>query len=814
MNYTAKHISNLLKNDVDLPQPDCEIQTVQIDTRIIKRSVGCLFAAISTEKNNGHEYIAAAHQKGVRNFLVQENKWINQFKDSNFFLVKNVIDSLQYLAKIHRESYSNPVFGVTGSNGKTIVKEWIAFLLSQAHHIHKSPGSYNSQIGVPLSIFPLNNRHEFAILEAGISQKNEMEKLAEMIQCEIGVFTFLGSAHAVGFNSEKEKLAEKLTLFKHAQKIVYPFDNQIIRKGLSRFSAKLFGWSRTDSNVFLYLKKETTKYDGTSLEIVVNGVDKNLWLPFRSTALIDNAITALVTVVISGMDLNSAITHCANLPEVDMRLRLSKGISNTLLVHDYYNADWHGLEVALDFMQLHAEQRKRILILSELKNIHLSTEEIYTSLQELFDANKFDQFIGIGLDWKPLNFEKVPNFESHNSINEFLDQLTISAYSGAIILLKGARTHRFEQLSRALRLQEHSARLEVNLTTLKHNLDFFRSQLRSSTKLMVMVKASAYGSGSAEVSSVLAYNNVDYLCVAYVDEGIDLRRKGIQLPIMVLNAEEESFQKMEQYDLEPEIYKFSQLTALQDLDSPLPIHLKLNTGMNRLGFGEEEIEKLILQLKTKRTTVRSLFSHLASSEQPSSDTFTEVQIERFTTMANLIESEIKQKPLRHILNTNGIIRFPAHQMDMVRLGIGLYGLGVPSSHEQSVQSIFSLKARISQLRNIQTDESVGYNREFIASKPCLIAIINIGYADGLLRLAGNGSFSVLVNGTSAPIVGNICMDMCMIDVSGIKDVKEGDSVEIFASYQDIKQLAECLQTIPYEVLTNISSRIPRIYLTD
>jgi len=609
LKYTAKNIQAILDCVANLPNPDSEIRSAQIDSRILTHASSALFVAIKTENGDGHQFIPEAYDKGVRNFLVEEKTFMVSTKRSrsvtypkaNFFLVQNVLESLQYLAKEHRAQFSIPVIGIAGSNGKTIVKEWLSEILEDNFFVHKSPGSFNSQIGVPLAVFPLNKNHEIAILEAGISTSNEMEKLAEIVDCELGIFTFLGEAHNAGFKDQEEKLSEKIKLFSKSKGIIYPIDNKLVKAKISKLNTAHLTWSWKDKKAYCFIEKTTSKFDGTQVQLSIDGTRKELWIPFKSKVQIENVISAMLAAIYYKVPFINIKKKVEQLSEVDMRLSLSKGINNSLLVHDYYNADLHSLEVALDFMDLHSNQREKVLVLSELSQTQLNIQEIFKIILQYKSLNRFQTFVGIGEKWKTVIPENNDHIFSYTNSESFLKNFDLKSFSGKIVLLKGARKHRFELLSKELRFQEHTARLEVNLTRLKENLDFFRQKLNPSTRLMAMVKASAYGSGSTEVSSVLAYNQVDYLCVAYVDEGIELRLQGISTPIMVLNAEVGSFEKMVQYDIEPEVYKLSQLEHLIGMNSAPRIHLKLDSGMNRLGFRRNQIEnttnKSILFLK-------------------------------------------------------------------------------------------------------------------------------------------------------------------------------------------------------------------------
>ena len=816
MNYTAEYIANELGADASILNfPKLAIRDIAIDSRIISNGQDTLFAALKSDQNDGHRFIADAFNKGVRTFLVADFQGIDFSEKANFIIVEDPLAALQLFAKKHQSKFDLPVIGITGSNGKTIVKEWISFLLSDKYFVHKSPGSFNSQIGVPLSIFPINDHHEYAVLEAGISEVNEMEKLAKIIQCDIGVFTYLGSAHDSGFKDREEKMLEKAKLFTKSSTLIFPEDDPIVSKVLTTFEGKKLGWSRINRKAFCHIISSEDKVDGTQLSIMLDGIPRSIWIPFQSKALVENALSAVITAYYCNIPFENIASIVGRLPEVDMRLMLSKGINNSTLIHDYYNADLHGLEVALDFMNVHANQRKKILVLSELNQVATSDNDFNKIIKSAKTNKRFDQFIGIGKRWKKIiHSANNDEFFTYDNSEEFLSQFNFSEFKDSIILLKGSRRFQFEKLSQQLRFQSHSAELSINLSTLKSNLDFFRRQLSSETQLMVMVKASAYGSGSAEVSKMLAYNQVDALCVAYMDEGIELRRQGIELPIMVLNADPTGFHTMAQYNLEPEIYKIQQLEQLIEMKTPPAIHLKLDTGMNRLGFKAIELPAIMAFLQNSKLTVRSIFSHLAATDDPNHDAFTNQQVHEFINLANQLDQQLGYRPKRHILNTLGILRFPQYHFDQVRLGIGLYGIGVGKPWSSQIASIFSLTASISQIKTIQPGESIGYGRNMKATKLMKIATVNIGYADGLLRKAGNGRFSLKVNGQMAPTVGNICMDMCMIDITAIDQVKTGQRVEIFSDSDSIDTLAASLDTIPYEVLTNISARIPRIYLRD
>ncbi|MFM9825476.1 bifunctional UDP-N-acetylmuramoyl-tripeptide:D-alanyl-D-alanine ligase/alanine racemase [Flavobacterium sp.] len=811
MNLSIQNIEKIIQSKRFGKTINGIINHVSIDSRSLQNNNKTLFFALVGPNNDGHKYISELIEKGVLNFVVTHVPKESETK-ANFFVVENTLDALQQFAAHHRNQYRLPIIGLTGSNGKTIVKEWLNFLLSPDFNIVRSPKSYNSQVGVPLSVISINDKHDLGIFEAGISKVNEMVKLESIIKPTIGVLTSIGSAHDEGFANTEEKIKEKLLLFKDSELLICQ-KNKLIDFHSSN-KTKKFTWSFIDSDADVFIVKKA--FEGNAkLQIHYVQTDFELEIPFQDEASIENAVSCMMVLLYLKYDIQTIQSRVSQLFPVEMRLKVKDGINNTTLIDDSYSSDFHSLKIALDFLENQKQHEKKTLILSDIFESGLSNEELYSKVSQLITSNKINRIIVIG--------ETISKFEnkfnhclSFKSTPEFLSVLDQFNFANETILIKGARHFHFESIVSVLEEKTHETVLEINLNAISNNLNFFKSKLKPTTKMMVMVKAFGYGNGGFEIAKLLEHHNVDYLGVAFADEGISLKNAGIKLPIMVLNPESTSFLAIIQHQLEPEIYSLKGLKAFLKIAEQLklnyfPIHIKFDTGMHRLGFEEEDLEGLIAILKGNTSVaVKSILSHMATSDAIEHKAFAQSQIVLFEKLSSKLMTALQIEPIRHILNTSGISNFPQAQYDMVRLGIGLYGVSNDSEEQKYLENVGTLKSIISQIRSIQAGESVGYGRRFIANKPSRIATIPIGYADGISRLWGNGLGFVIINNQSATIIGSVCMDMLMVDVTQI-NCNEGDSVIIFGESPTVSFMATQLQTIPYEILTSISQRVKRVF---
>jgi alanine racemase len=822
MSFSIHDIIKITEGHLVQERHDRLMERLLIDSRKLAHAGNGLFFAIKSQRNDGHHYIGEAYAAGVRNFIVER---IPPFEltDANVVVVGNSVKALQQVAAAHRKKFQIPVVGITGSNGKTIVKEWLNQMLCDDFTIVRSPKSYNSQIGVPLSVWNMEHVHSFALFEAGISMPGEMDALEKIIQPTIGVFTSIGSAHSENFLSKRQLIGEKLNLFAHCPVVICPEDGDI--------AALVQPWLATKTILLTPTAEHATRVtttNGAIIELKWNEVLLDFELPFRDKASVENCITCITLLLHMGYKPSVIQDRLRRLTALEMRLQLIEGENECILVNDAYSNDLHSLEIALDFLDQHARQQSKMVVLSDLFQTGLNDDELHKRVARLLEGKGIKRFIGIGssmmrhIHYYPEQSHFFPNTET------FLSQLSTDEYVKRAILIKGARDFRFERIVSAFQHQTHDTVLEINLNALAHNLRYFKSKLPASTKLMVMVKAFGYGSGAEEVASLLEFNKADYLAVAYTDEGVELRKAGISLPIMVMNPERSSLPTLIRHKLEPELYSFRTannfLQALQaadiagrpqsEEDGPYSVHIKIDTGMHRLGFIAEEMQELCAWLDAnKRVRVASIFTHLSASDDERHDDFTQRQLHQFNDACERIAMHVQTPFLRHALNTGGIERFPEAAMDMVRLGIGLYGVSASGEDQHFLQPPGKWKTIISQIKQIKGGESVGYSRAFVAPFDMTIATIPVGYADGLRRTMSNGKGYVMVRGEKAPIVGNVCMDMTMIDVSAMR-CNEGDEVEIFGEHITLLEFARMCGTIPYEVLTSVSQRVKRVYVSD
>ena len=810
MTFTLQNIIPVIDAKSAKNLPEFSIENISIDSRSLQNNQGTLFFALKGHNHDAHHFLENLIEKEVQFFVVEYIP--EHLKDkAHFIVVKNTLNALQQTAVFYRNLFSFPTIGITGSNGKTIVKEWLNFLLSPDFTIVRSPKSYNSQVGVPLSIFGSNKNHNLGIFEAGISTYNEMDKLQKIIQPKIGIFTHLGNAHNEGFSSISEKIEEKVKLFKDCEIVILEKENAIEKL----LTSETITWSFTDKNAIVFGKKKSNKNGFSNLTITYNNNTFEVEIPFQDEASLANAMTCICTLLYLKYDTDVIAERIKNLYPVELRLQVKKGINNCSLIDDSYSSDYQSLKMALDFLEQQKLHQKKTLILSDIFQSGLLLLELYEKVKSLIKNNNINRFITIG-DTIGTYLKDIPNIISFSSTQEFLQQFNLNSFENETILIKGARSFDFEEIVVILEEKNHETVLEINLDAISYNLNFYKSKLKPETKVMVMVKAFGYGNGGYEIAKLLEHHKVDYLGVAFADEGIDLRKAGITVPIMVLNPENSSFNAMIAYDLEPEIYSITGLKAFlkvaqQRNISSYPIHLKMDTGMHRLGFQKNDLEVLSEILKNNNFIfVKSIFSHLAASDDLTFKDFTLNQIHLFNEFYDKISSSLNHKPFRHILNTSGIFNYAEFQMEMVRLGIGLYGVGNSEEENKQLLNVSTLKSIISQIRTVEANESIGYSRKFMVKDNMQVATIPIGYADGIRRAWGNEKGYVLINNQKATILGNICMDMLMVDVSEIK-CKAGDEVIIFGEKPHVKEIANVTLTIPYEVFVGISQRVKRIF---
>lgn len=798
------------------------IKNIIFDSRTIISDEETLFIAFTSSRNNGHSYIEELYFKGIRNFMITESaEKYRQYKRANFIQVENSLESLQKLAKTYRNNYKNNITAITGSNGKTVVKEWLFQLLHKEKSVIRSPKSFNSQIGVPLSLLLLDNKYDTAIIEAGISFPGEMQKLEEMIKPSIGIITNIGNAHSKNFNSQRLKIAEKLKLFEESELIIYCKDYEKIDLEINKKysnSKKLFSWSKKEKADLEVLSTDFMQ-NSTEILTIHKGEKHNITIPFTDSASIENAISCLAYLVATNQAKEKIKKLFKTLLPVEMRLELKQGINNCSIINDYYNSDMSSLRIALDFLSIQNQHNNKSIILSDIIQSGEEKNELYRKISELIIKSGVKKVVGIGknLSLRKNLFSEVAEKAFFLNTDDFINSAFINNFNNETILIKGSRKFELEKISEKLMQKKHRTVLEINLSALTNNLNYYKSLLLPGTKIMVMVKAFSYGSGSYEIANLLQEQNVDYLGVAFADEGVALRKAGISMPIIVMNPEQSSFSNIVDFKLEPEIYNFKILREYAKFVKTQPgfvsnIHIKTDTGMKRLGFCEFETEQLIQELKQYgELRIKSIFSHLAGSDEEIHDDFTESQIEKFKKISTEIIREFDYKITRHILNSSGIERFPGAQFEMVRLGIGLYGFS-PNNSEK-LQNVSTLKSTILQIKKVKKGETIGYSRKTLAERDMITAVVPVGYADGLSRALSNGKGKVLINNKFAKIQGNVCMDMFIAEITDIECI-EGDEVIIFGDKYPATEIAEILNTIPYEIITSVSERVKRIYFKD
>jgi len=831
IHYTTLQIAQIVKGKWLNKNPSVQPPAyLSLDSRKIIFPEATLFLAIKNDNQDANLFIEVLYKKGVRNFITDDANFdVTKVALANVILVADSISALQKLAAYHRHDHlftQLPVIGITGSNGKTIVKEWLNQLLENYFSIVRSPKSFNSQIGVALSVLNINTSHNLGIFEAGISLPSEMKNLEKIISPAIGIFTNIGSAHDEGFKNRKQKINEKLILFKHAEQLIFPADNEELTHEIKTFKKKndrlkLFSWGKKSNNSL-----QVTGIKKTRSSSIINAVHKNkkisIQIHFTDEASIQNALHCLCVLIILNKADSKHLLQFNKLYPIAMRLELKQGINHCNIINDSYSNDLYSLEIALNFLTQQKQHNVHTLILSDILQSGVEPKKLYSKVASLAKQKKIDKFFGIGpgIFEHQNEFHTIKNSIFFKSTDEFLKGIFLSGFHDETILIKGARQFEFEKVSHLLEQKVHQTVLSINLNAIVHNLKVYKEKLNPGTKVMAMIKASGYGSGSYEIASVLEFNQVDYLAVAYTDEGIELRKAGITLPIMVMNINNSAFDSIINYTLEPEIFSFA---LLNDFTGYLkkseienyPVHLKIDTGMHRLGFMVDEVDSLCKKITNNNfIKVKSVFSHLAASEDPLEDDFTELQARLFNESCLKIKKSLGYSFDKHIDNTSGVSRHPELQMDMVRLGIGLYGIDSNIKMQPHLKNVSTLTTTISQIKKIKKGESVGYGRMGKVTRDSVIAVVRIGYADGYSRRLGNGNGKMMVKNKLVPVIGNVCMDMTMLDVTGINGLKEEDEVIVFGESLPLPKLALWAHTIPYEIMTSISQRVKRIYFEE
>ncbi|WEK36385.1 MAG: bifunctional UDP-N-acetylmuramoyl-tripeptide:D-alanyl-D-alanine ligase/alanine racemase [Candidatus Pseudobacter hemicellulosilyticus] len=827
MNYFIDNILSIIGGHFLHRQDNAPIEQLLIDSRKLIFPHTSLFFALHGPRRDGHDFIGSLYAKGVRNFVVSQPVDTSSLPGANIIQVADSLEALQALAAWHRSRFAIPVLGITGSNGKTMVKEWLNQLLDTRYAIIRSPKSYNSQLGVPLSVWAMNEHHELAIFEAGISTRGEMEKLADIIQPTIGIFTNIGEAHSEGFDSIAEKVREKLQLFRQAGTLIYCRDMPELQAAIIPFAGehpglRLVSWGRS-AEATLQVTSITSSRTDTVIQALYQQRPQEISIPFTDAASIENALHCWCLLLQLEVPATVIRQQLAQLSHVAMRLEMKNGINNCSVINDSYSADLSSFAIALDFLSQQAQHPRRTVILSDILQSGRTEQELYAQVAQALHQRGIDRLIGIGqtISRQEKIFKQagIPAIHLYATVAEFKAAFHQLHFHDESILLKGARVFEFEAIDRLLEQKVHQTVLEIDLNAVVSNLKHFQQLLRPETKLMAMVKAFSYGSGSFEIANVLQFHKVDYLAVAYADEGVELRKGGIDLPVMVMNVDESTFDVLVQYDLEPDLYapgllrSFAAFLKRQGIQQ-YPVHIELETGMNRLGFSLSQLPELLEALQGNLFKVQSVFSHLAASEDPQHDNYTRQQYNIFLEMVARLQQAAPYPFIRHISNTGGISRHPDLQLDMVRLGIGLYGIDSGEVHGAGLQEVSTLKSTIAQIKELKEGETVSYGRRGVVTRKSRIATVRIGYADGYPRALGNGVGKVWVNGRLAPVMGTVCMDMTMIDITGMPSVMEGDEVELFGKNLPVQEVARWAGTIPYTLLTGVSQRVKRVYFQE
>jgi Alr-MurF fusion protein len=818
INYRIEDIAQITGGALS-GERDRLIRQICTDTRRIDQPSENLFIALKGPSHDGHRFLQEAYAAGIRAFLVEKlPEFISLFAGSTFIIVPDSLASLQKLAAWHRSHFSGKVIAITGSNGKTIIKEWLAQIMQSTFQIARSPKSYNSQLGVSLSVLNISGAEQFAIMEAGVSQPGEMNRLQKILNPDFGLISNIGDAHQENFTSLSAKTKEKIILFKNCPEIFYCKDHDIIHQELSDsgFVGRKHTWSRFKP-ADLQITNESNLDSGTQLSALYQNRSVNLEIPFTDAASIENIIQIWLLLLTIGFDESILQTQVLQLEPIRMRLEQKAGINGCTLINDYYNSDIQSLKIALDLLFQQTPHNHKTLILSDILQTGLSEENLYREINQLLESRNLYRIIGIGPAIQKNKIVFTKPVSTFSSTSEFLNQLNTDDFKEEAILLKGARSFTFEQISSILEARIHATKLEIRMNDVQFNLQQYRKLVGPKVKIMAMVKAFSYGSGGIEMAKFLANERIDYLGVAFADEGLELRRSGINTPVMVMNPDFHQSEQLIDHHLEPEIYNWSGLItfakSVRNIGiSPYPIHLKMDTGMHRLGFSYKEMENLVYFFKNHpELFIKSVFSHLSSSEDSMQDKFTNLQIKRFSDACGQLYKGMGYPFIKHILNSSGIERFPMAHFDMVRLGIGLYGFG--NTGLIDLKPITTLKTIISQIHDLPAGEAVGYGRNAILEKPARIGIIPIGYADGIDRRLGNGNYQMITGGRFINTIGNICMDMTLLDLANT-GAEEGDEVIVFGPLNPLTRMSEILKTIPYEVLTSISPRVKRIYQFD
>ncbi len=822
---SIKQIQKCTNAKVSKPFPASNITTLIIDTRKAQQEFDALFICLVTSNNNGHKYIADAYNKGIKYFLVSEVVPENNYADACILQVKDTLKALQQIAAFNRKKYNYPVIGITGSNAKTIIKEWLFALLDGSFNITRSPKSYNSQIGVALSVWEMQKQHSLAILEAGISMPGEMESLANIIQPTIGIFTNIGDAHSENFESITQKTNEKLKLFTTCDKVIFSINNKVLQAAISAnkiAKSRWFTWGETNANVII--TRGTKQKAGTVLQVAYGRKKFTFTFSLEDEASIENICHCIATALYLKIPIALLQQKITAITPIAMRLEIKNGLNNCTIINDSYNNDIGALHIALDALKQQKQHKYFTVILSDILQSSTNKLELYGIVSKLLVKKKIDRLIAIGegLELAKSKFLNIKNVDVlfYPNTKTFLEQLPNINFKDEAILLKGARSFAFEDISNELEAKIHQTVLEINLNALAENYKTYQNLVNKDVALMAMVKAFSYGAGAVEVSQKLVSLGVNYLAVAYADEGVHLRRQGIELPIMVMNASADAFDGIIKYKLETELYSNKILQQFIDacIDNDVthyPVHLKIDTGMHRLGFLQHDLQMALATLQnTNSIKIQSVFSHLAASDDATLDDFTLQQAQIFETAINEINKVVNYEYYKHLCNTSGIVRHPSLHYNMVRLGIGLYGVDYSGLLGKKIKNISRLKTQIAQIKELQPGETVGYSRKGTLQRKSFVATVCIGYADGVSRALGNGKGKMYINGTLCPVLGNVCMDMCMLDVTDVPNVKEGDEVIIFGPELPITRVAEMAGTIAYEIMTDISTRVKRVYFDE